>query len=77
MTDIVRTLEQNLHYNCKAESDEQHDLVLMSLKGLGNIGHATQVVPTLNRCFKNTELSTEIRVAALEAFRRMACEAEV
>ena len=77
VAEIIKTMEDNLHYNCMGPTHEQHDLILMSLKGLGNTGYATQAVPSLNRCFKNQELSTEMRVAALEAFRRMACKADV
>ena len=77
VSDIIRILEDNLHYNCKAETPEQHQIILMSLKGLGNTGRATQAVPTLNRCFLNEELDAEMRITALQAFRRMACDADV
>ena len=77
VSDIIRILEENLRYNCKAQSDEQHDLILMSLKGIGNTGHATHAAPTINRCFRNRELPVEIRVAALQALRRTVCEIEV
>ncbi len=72
--EIVSIYERNLAYNCQSE---QHDKVLMSLKALGNTGHAEQVVPTLNRCFLNEQIPMEIRVAAVNAFRRMACTADV
>ncbi len=49
----------------------------MSLKAIGNTGHAEHVVPTLNRCFMNEKNPMGIRVAAVNAFRRMACTADV
>ena len=72
--EIISIFERNLAYNCQSE---EHDKVLMSLKAIGNTGHAEQVVPTLNRCFMNTQVPMEIRVSAINAFRRMACTADV
>lgn len=72
--EIISIFERNLAYNCQSE---EQDKIKMSLKAIGNTGHAEQVVPTLNRCFMNNEISMEIRVAAVNAFRRMACTADV
>ena len=49
--------------------------VMMSLKALGNTGHAESVAPTLARCFQNEENPMPVRVAAVNAFRRMSCNA--
>ena len=72
--EIISIFERNLAYNCQSDD---HDKILMSLKAIGNTGHAEQVVPTLNRCFMNDKVPMEIRVAAVSAFRRMACTADV
>ena len=72
--EIISIFERNLAYNCQSD---QHDKVLMSLKAIGNTGHAEQVVPTLNRCFMNEQIPMEVRVAAVNSFRRMACTADV
>ena len=45
----------------------------MSLKAIGNTGHAESVAPTLTRCYENKENPMGVRVAAVNAFRRMAC----
>jgi hypothetical protein len=68
---------ERLRYNCRLEDDEQHDDMLAALKALGNTGHAESAAPTLFRCANNNDLSMELRVAALQAFRRMACLADV
>lgn len=72
--EIIAIFEQNLHYSCQSDD---HDKVLLSLKAIGNTGHAESVVPTLNRCITNEQIPMEIRVAAANAFRRMACTADV
>jgi hypothetical protein len=74
---IVRIFTQQLKYNCRQERSEDHDNVLMALKALGNTGHAQSAVDTLLRCAANNDLEMELRVAALQAFRRMSCIAEV
>ena len=45
----------------------------MSLKAIGNTGHAESVAPTLTRCYENKENPMHVRIAAVNAFRRMAC----
>ena len=47
--------------------------VLMSLKAIGNTGHAESVAPTLTRCYESKENPMHVRIAAVNAFRRMAC----
>ena len=75
--DVIRIFEERLRYNCRLDQPQEHDEIMMSLKALGNIGHAARSVPTLTRCVANTELPMELRVAALQAFRRMPCQADV
>ena len=75
--EISRILEENMRSSCRATNLEEHDLILMSLKSLGNMGNAPQVLPTLVRCSQNEEVPNELRVAAMQAFRRMGCSSEV
>jgi hypothetical protein len=70
---ILSSMESNLRYNCKANNDKQHEQVLMNLKAIGNSGFAETIVPTLNKCFMETDNPMEIRLAAITAFRRMTC----
>ncbi|ELU04621.1 hypothetical protein CAPTEDRAFT_222921 [Capitella teleta] len=73
---IIRIFTEQLRYNCRQEGSDDHDNVLMALKALGNTGHAESAVPTLQRCAANAELSMELRVVALQSFRRMSCVAD-
>lgn len=75
--EIATFFEQMLNYNCRAGSAEEHDKVLMGLKGLGNMGNAPQVLPTLLKCVQTEDVSMELKVAAIQSFRRMGCESEV
>ncbi len=49
--------------------------MMAALKAIGNTGHAESVAPTLARCFQDNENPMHVRVAAVNAFRRMACHA--
>lgn len=75
--EVIGMFEQRLRYNCRIDQENQHDETLMALKAIGNTGHAQRTVPTLARCAANTDLPMELRVAALQAFRRMPCLADV
>jgi hypothetical protein len=76
---IVSVFTDSLAYNCRSDNDPtKHDSILMALKALGNTGNAlTAASQTLVRCLQNTAEPVEIRVAAIEAFRRMPCNQEV
>jgi len=66
--DIVRTLSDKLDYNCKGD---RHTM-LVTLKALGNIGVATGAIETIARC-ANEVNPTDVRIAAIDAYRRMDC----
>lgn len=74
---IAKVFETKLRYNCRADTPEDHDFVLASLKAFGNLGFAGSAKPVLDRCISSDELSTEVRVMALTAFRRMKCSVDV
>ena len=74
VTQIVRQLESELRYNCRAESNEQTSRMLTALRALGNAGMAaSQCATTLDRCARNSDVTTAVRVAAINAFRRFQC----
>ncbi len=73
---VLANLEDHLGRACRVSSSENHRFILAALKALGNIGLPLQNPDTLIDCFVSDENPTEIRVAALQAFRRLPCEVE-
>ena len=49
----------------------------MSLRALGNTGVARNSGPTLMPCMENIDNPSDIRVAAIQAFRSIPCNADV
>lgn len=71
---IMKLFEDQLSYNCRSESDEQTGRMLTALRAIGNAGLAAQsVVATLTRCAANEAIPMSLRVAAVNAFRRIDC----
>ena len=50
---------------------------MMTLRALGNTGHAEAIVPSLYRCIGNKDNTMDIKIAAIQAFRRLSCGADV
>jgi len=74
VTQIVSQLESELRYNCRSQSTEQTSRMLTALRALGNAGlAASQTASTLDRCARNDDIPTAVRVAAINAFRRFQC----
>ncbi|KAK8762358.1 hypothetical protein V5799_026376 [Amblyomma americanum] len=69
--ELVRALYLSLGENCYARDDTT---TLMVLKALGNLGQSEGAEDTLYRCFQNPQLDIEIRLAAVQAFRRFHCD---
>lgn len=69
--ELARSLYLTLGENCYARDART---TLMVLKALGNLGESEGSEETLNRCFQNPQLDIEIRLAAVEAFRRFSCD---
>ncbi|CAN8003935.1 unnamed protein product [Ixodes hexagonus] len=69
--ELVRSLYLTLGENCYSKDARS---TLMVLKALGNLGEAEGSEETLQRCFQNPQLDVEIRLAAIEAFRRFSCD---
>jgi hypothetical protein len=64
-------LSANLGSNC-ADARNQ-DLVVVTLKSIGNIGYFKDL-NKLTECLENTKNSYEVRVSAIQAFRRFSCD---
>ncbi|XP_033098587.1 uncharacterized protein LOC117102434 [Anneissia japonica] len=67
---------QALGADCHTVSDDQKLTVLLALKALGNSGQAFSIIPTLDRCFKRKSNQIDVRIASVEAFRRLSCGKE-
>ena len=50
---------------------------MMSLRALGNTGHAEEAVPSLYNCISKKKNPMDIKIAAVQAFRRLSCGADV
>ncbi|KAK6188791.1 hypothetical protein SNE40_004897 [Patella caerulea] len=75
VTGIISALERNLGYGCYVR-DENLQKVLLTLRAIGNAGHSSSVAGPLSHCFTRESNPTEVRVAALDAFRRLPCSAD-
>lgn len=64
-------ISANLGSDCSDSSKK--DLVTVSLKAIGNAGYAKDN-SVLVKCAKNNKNSMEVRVSALQAFRRISCD---
>ncbi|XP_070564132.1 uncharacterized protein [Ptychodera flava] len=76
ITSTLRLFEENLGWKCSARNTDDEEKILLSLKALGNSGQISSATSVLTRCFQEEDNSIEIRLAAIEAFRRMPCEVE-
>merc|ERR1712142_1046325 len=65
--DFIKVLEARIGTDCSGNED----VVLMSLKAIGNAGVSMAGRPALIQCIKNEKVGMDLRIAALEAFRHM------
>nr|CAD7398658.1 unnamed protein product [Timema cristinae] len=75
--EIVHILEAEINLNLRNIQGNRtaQEKVIVAFKALGNIGISTITLGlTLKECFENIHLPKEIRIAAIEAHRRMPCE---
>ncbi|XP_029653133.1 uncharacterized protein LOC115226285 isoform X2 [Octopus sinensis] len=49
--------------------------VIQALRSLGNIGFSSKAERTLSKCVTTTSFPMEVRVSAIDAFRRIPCDA--
>lgn len=67
---VDKILSSGLHHHCHI-APEHEDRAILSLKALGNIGHFDH--SHIQKCFEHTTNPLHVRLAALEAFRRVPC----
>ncbi|XP_029380588.1 apolipophorins [Echeneis naucrates] len=71
---LMQTLKENLKEGCAGEEPTQ---VFYALKSVGNTGlSAPAFTPLLNRCMLGSSAALELRLAAIQAFRRFPCSAD-
>ncbi|KAG7277414.1 hypothetical protein CRUP_033369 [Coryphaenoides rupestris] len=74
---FVQTLQDSLGAGCEGEEPARVSELLYVLKAVGNSGlSAAALVATLSRCALASSGATELRLAAVHAFRRMPCTAD-
>jgi hypothetical protein len=49
---------------------------MMTLRAIGNTGHAETAVPSLYSCIEGDN-SMDIKIAAIQAFRKLSCATDV
>ncbi|KAG1669608.1 Apolipophorin [Nymphon striatum] len=70
---IITKLTELLTKDCQVSNAEESRQVLLALKGIGNAGNSGQAADILSKCAMNTKTNNDIRIAAIEAFRRLPC----
>ncbi|XP_041357420.1 apolipophorins-like [Gigantopelta aegis] len=73
VVNIITALESHIGARCYASSSSRLDVVLMALRAIGNAGHVPRIASVLNNCITQASNPTEVKIAALEAFRRLPC----
>ncbi|NXP31910.1 VIT protein, partial [Leiothrix lutea] len=75
---VMRTLGKFLGGNCTVQDSEDLIKLQVVLKAIGNAGlAAASLAPALGRCAALRSRPMEIRLAALQAFRRLPCPVRV
>ncbi|XP_067679783.1 uncharacterized protein [Haliotis asinina] len=75
VADILSVFKKNIGYGCYVR-DNKLDRILMTLRAIGNAGHSEGIVDSIRNCFTREGNPMEVRVAAVEAFRRLPCSAD-
>ena len=76
VTNIISSLERNIDYRCVVR-DSNLELVLLTLRAIGNAGHLRRISSILSSCITESTNPMEVRIAAIEGFRRLPCDADV
>nr|XP_020736250.1 apolipophorins-like [Odocoileus virginianus texanus] len=75
---LVRILGDAVGANCTFQEPSDADQLLFVLKAIGNAGRAaTALTPKLSTCASLGSCPPEIRLGAIQAFRRVPCSADV
>lgn len=73
--DIISQLTHIIASDCQV-NDNNLRQVLLVLRAIGNIGPSETTWLRLQPCFTNAQLPMDVRVAAVDALRRMPCSAD-
>ncbi|XP_011816828.1 PREDICTED: uncharacterized protein LOC105525710 [Colobus angolensis palliatus] len=74
---LVRILGDALGENCTIQEPSDDDKLQLVLKAIGNAGLAAMALtPTLSACASLRSSGPEIRLGAIQAFRRVLCSAD-
>ncbi|XP_074640348.1 uncharacterized protein LOC141898387 isoform X2 [Tubulanus polymorphus] len=73
---IANILGQRLGTSCKFSSESDRQYLFMALRAVGNMGHSTNLARRLQGCMRDTTNPIEIRLAAIDAYRRMPCSVD-
>ena len=72
---VLNEIEKTIGSGCRSYSYEHKEKILVTLKALGNAGRWINS-EALERCFLDTSNPAEVRVAAIEVWRRAPCNYE-
>ncbi|XP_067677414.1 uncharacterized protein [Haliotis asinina] len=72
---IISTIEKIIGYGCYIRASNL-ETSLVALRALGNAGHLDRLTTTLSSCFNRQVNPMEVRVAAIQAYRRLPCTAD-
>nr|XP_020442398.1 uncharacterized protein LOC109951951 [Monopterus albus] len=74
---FIQTLEETLKGGCNEEEPTRVREVFYALKSLGNTGLCAQTfIPLLKHCVLSHSAALELRLAAVQTFRRFPCSAD-
>ena len=62
---------------CDASDIAGKRSLILALKAISNAGHMPQLIPIVMRCINGPNTAMDVKVAAVEAFRRMGCGSNV
>jgi hypothetical protein len=74
--DIIIRFERLLGNRCMATGQDEEDRVILSLKGLRNIGQLHRGETVVEQCYGEFTNSMYIRLAALDTIRVVACNSQ-
>ncbi|XP_037837860.1 uncharacterized protein LOC108248532 [Kryptolebias marmoratus] len=72
---FIQTLEKTLKVHCEEEEPSRVRELLYSLKSVGNSGFPV-FIPLVTPCMLSHTTALELRLAAIQAFRRFPCSAD-
>ncbi|KAI9556281.1 hypothetical protein GHT06_018855 [Daphnia sinensis] len=66
-------IEDRIGIACRSRDAEEQNTILLALKALGNAGLIVSSAETLKKCYQEETNSMVIRLAAIDALRRVPC----